>query len=255
MPIPSLHPLNVDDFKKLNQSPASVWFASAPRGWAAAIGVAANLLRPLPSTKLGRKDLRKLWLDPSVSIETCFLSTMAWGGMRYSHGPIAWASFIKAGSALRKACEDVRAGVFKDRASEYSRFTAIKKARGAPRLGPAYFTKILFFGSPRQDAYIMDQWTVRSIHLLSGQYQTPKLTKNATTKVATDTPPQALRLRVNDRNTASDYEAFCKAVEELAGLVGISPSDAEEQMFSSGGHSPHPWRAHVMTEWRSKNFY
>lgn len=39
-----------------------------------------------------------------------------------------------------------------------------------PGIGPAFFTKLIYFFSPTPDFYILDQWTAKSVNLLTGNW-------------------------------------------------------------------------------------
>jgi hypothetical protein len=97
-------------------------------------------------------------------------------------------------------------------------------------MGPAYFTKLIFFLRPDLNGYIMDQWLARSINLLFPQAGPIRLSNTV----------------VTDRNTADDYERFCSHVEHVARELGITPAEAEERMFSNGGRSKGRWRQYVI---------
>ena len=98
-------------------------------------------------------------------------------------------------------------------------------------IGPAYFTKLIFFANPRHDGYIMDQWTSRSINLLVEG-------------------PAVVRMRTQDhvdpRNDKGHYEAFCQAVEALSDKLETRDHEHTEQcLFSRGGRRPDPWREYL----------
>jgi hypothetical protein len=96
-------------------------------------------------------------------------------------------------------------------------------------MGPAYFTKLIFFLDPKHDGYIMDKWTATSVNLLWN----PWLIK------------LSAEYYVTDRNTEIEYEKFCQVIERIATELNLSPVIVEERLFSSGGRKSHPWRRHV----------
>ena len=120
-------------------------------------------------------------------------------------------------------------------------------------LGPAYFTKLIYFFSPYGDAgrdrYIMDKWTGKSINLLTGEHIV-QLTKSPSKAGEVDHVAA-------QSNTADNYEAFCREVDALAVElnVGAPPHRVftgemvERMLFSMGGRDPEPWRRHVATAW------
>lgn len=244
--IPPLIPSEVTRFKTLNANTQSPWIGLDPHSWAESLGAGLGNRFGLSTTPLTRTSLRALWANSHVSDETCFLSTMAWGGMQRGNGRRAWA----ARANWLPVCQAVRAGGH-TRSTGYAAFSALRNGGGLPGMGPAYFTKILFFADPKADAYILDQWTTRSIHLLTAQGQCPAVRKDYSTvkKAALFSDPTKLRLIVGDDVSVSDYLDYCTRVEQLGQILGMTSHAVEERLFSSGGKCPHPWRAYVMSAW------
>lgn len=104
-----------------------------------------------------------------------------------------------------------------------------------PGLGPAYYTKLLFFLRDSADGYIMDQWTGKSVSLV--------------------VTPMFIKIRgkwVTSANTAAVYQRYCEAVELLAIVMGEPGDVIERKLFSMGqvdGRPPHAWRAYVNAQW------
>lgn len=160
-----------------------------------------------------------------------FLAICAWGGMKVNHAKFALAQE----AALRDALRALRSQAL-DRREAYSIF---KTARGnglLPGVGPAYFTKLIFFVRPDLHGYIMDQWTARSINILTGQ----KIVK------------LGYENNVLDANADSDYEIFCKILESIALILGVCPEVAEMRLFSHGTRRSGVWRNYVKG-WPSGN--
>jgi hypothetical protein len=145
-------------------------------------------------------------------------------------------------------CDEIRSGKH-TRRSAYAAFAALRVAGHLPSMGPAYFTKIIFFADPKADGYILDQWTARSVHTLTSQSKWPAVIIDYGTKAKAASDPRHLRVRVIDRVTDTDYEDFCLLVEDVGRQIGSTPHATEEMLFSAGGRNPHPWRRHVMTSW------
>jgi hypothetical protein len=99
-------------------------------------------------------------------------------------------------------------------------------------LGPAYFTKLIhfFLGEP---AYILDQWTAKSVNLLAGESYVA-LSGNY----------------VAGRNLSDVYERYCRDVESIAKELAADPADIEEKLFSRGHPRPQEWRVYVRMTWR-----
>lgn len=244
--IPALDPAKVSLFQSLNSTPPSPWAGASPFDWAESVQPGLGAVYGLSRTALSRAALRKLWASPAVSDEACLLSTMAWGGMQRGNGRRIWV----ARADCLAVCAAVRAGSHTP-ASGYDAFSTLRSKKRLPGMGPAYFTKILFFASPAQDAYILDQWTARSMHFLSGQGKYPAVRKDYTSaaKARKLKTPEALRVIVDDKVTSVDYVDYCNNVNHLATRLGWHAHDVEERLFSSGGRVPHLWRAHVMAGW------
>jgi len=186
----------------------------------------------LPVSKLDRHGVRKICRNPANHVLFGYVCAMAWGlqgagpGGR-GHVASAWA----AKARLIPKLTALRAGGL-TRAAAYDLFTG----RGAvPGLGPSYFTKLLYFFSPEPTFYIMDQWTGKSVDLLTGEWVV-RMAGNA----------------VSNLNKAGNYQAFCEEIDSLAGLLGNTGEQIEERMFSKGGHHPAPWRAHVVANWPAR---
>lgn len=177
--------------------------------------------------------------DSQYSDEACIVAILAWGGMKISlkrpsrsHAHRAWecrANWLDIFKSLR--AEKI------DRKQAYDRFWQLRvcEPRRLNGMGPAYYTKLIFFGSKRHNGLIMDQWTGRSINLLVHCDGAPLVNLLNYKKTAT----------VRDSNCADTYEKFCKASEFVANTLGVSPEQLEMRMFAKGGSKPWPWRKYT----------
>lgn len=163
----------------------------------------------------------------SVPDRDVLWSILAWGGMkcdaarRLFENEHLWTNVVRS----------LRSGDLDRRASYDLCADAVRQVK-AGGIGPAYFTKLIFFANPRHDGYIMDQWTSRSVNLL--------LAGPAVVKMRT-------RDHVNPSNSSDDYERFCQAVEELSSLLlNRTPEETEQCLFSTGGKKPSPWRRYLI---------
>jgi hypothetical protein len=107
-----------------------------------------------------------------------------------------------------------------NRREAYLLFSGLRAENNLPGIGPAYFTKLIFFVRPTLGGYIMDQWTARSINLLYGK--TIQLTQG---------PSVA-------ENDPEIYEDFRRKIEDVGERLRCSPDEAERALFSSGGRRP-----------------
>lgn len=233
--LPSLQLEQVKKFSNLASAQPTTWTGQAPKCWANKLIPNLGTYYCLPRNKINRTDLRNIWLNRDFSTEACFLSTMAWGGMRYGNGRHSW----RALSEWLPICDDIRAGKY-TRKQGFEAFRNLRSGYQLPGMRPAYFTKILFFAGPTADAYILDQWTARSIHILTNQRQWPSVQQ----------PPKSANAYVTDGVTASDYECYCLLVEQLARDLSLHPHSVEERMFGNGGRNPSLWRAYVRDNWK-----
>ena len=183
----------------------------------------------LPTCQLDREQVRKICQNPDLPVLFGYICAMAWGlqgagpgGAK--HVTAAWA----ARAALIPKLLTLRDGALK-RGQAYDLFTGANAVQG---LGPAYFTKLLYFFHPSPHCYIMDQWTAKSVNLLTG---------NWVVRMVGDA--------VSNLNKCGNYQAYCEEVDAMAALLGVRADDCEEMLMSKGGHNPWPWRAYVRAKW------
>ncbi|UVM36025.1 hypothetical protein LOY28_14835 [Pseudomonas sp. B21-017] len=229
-------------------TPLIPWVGKSPNKWLSNVGSLMAHHVSVPAAAPSRKTLYSLW-SSNAPTEVCALVTLAWGGMRASHGRtlmVHMAHWIKI-------CDDLRNGKH-TRRSAYDAFMQLRTAGLLPGMGPAYFTKLIHFAYPKANGYILDQWTARSVHTLTDQDGWPAVQVSAGSKSMN---PAALRIRVVDRVSALDYEDYCVWIDGLAAHLRITGAVLEERLFSSGGKAPHGWRKHLLTSWhvRHPKFY
>lgn len=212
---------------------STTWQAArCPQLWAAKVGVPDVVRSQLPSGLMSREELKALCADITKSDEACFAAIMAWGAMKYDHGRLAWPHAVHWAPIVG----ELRAGKLARKAA-YERFREMRARNRNSGMGPAYFTKLIFFADPRHDGYIMDQWTSLGINLLSAVGPLVHMTTSVYRGRRTDT--------VSDRNDGNTYERFCSAIEEIGSHLGCTAEVAEQYLFSQGGREPAPWRRFV----------
>jgi hypothetical protein len=201
-----------------------------PGKWAAAVagqgydGPLAPVREPMTRAKL--HDF--CCTEPSISERV--LAICAWGGMRVYRGRELFRAKEKWEEAISLVVE-----ARPTRGEAYQRFSELRQGGCLPGMGPAYFTKLMYFLGADQRGYIMDQWTARSVNLL---FSDPLIALHQGAFVA-------------DTNDALLYETFCGRVEEIAGELShatgkpITPDEAEMAMFSKGGRKAGRWRRYV----------
>ena len=191
-----------------------------------------DILRSSSNLKFNRAQLiDRAKADSGISNLEVVLDIFAWGGINRKHACSALQSFVGWDpiiSALRNdKCSSVEG---------YNYFYELRKNKELMGIGPAYYTKLIFFCHPKHDGYIMDQWTARSVNLLIDHSESRvRLNKSKYFQ------------GVSDSNNQYVYEEFCCNVERLAKECGNpDPSKIEEALFSKGGRNKLDWRRYVI---------
>lgn len=208
--------------------PKSVWPSGSSRDWLAsvekqgrieAIDVNRAILSDIPYDRhqlLGKIADTKDKMS-SEALKELVIDILAWGGMFKIHARTAlpnWNSWIGVCSSLAEGMEAVEA---------YDCFRQLRHRGSMERMGPAYYTKLIYFLG-NGDGLIMDQWTARSTNLLFG----------ALIKMQS-------RTMVSDWNDAAIYQNYLGRVQalsdHLSSAVGkeVSPHETEELIFSFTG--------------------
>lgn len=191
-------------------------------------------LGPFPVDQLARHDVRQHCSNTEKDPLFGYICAMAWGGQGL--GPGGAENAQKAWNARRA----IRGKLIKLRDCKLSRAEAYDLFAGnanIPGLGPAFFTKLLYFFGPKNH-YIMDQWTTKSVILLTGE----NLIRH------TDQGPGQL-------NTGFNYELYCQVIDDLASKLGKSGEQIEQSLFSMGSIQRQPrgeWRRHVHAAWANR---
>jgi hypothetical protein len=185
----------------------------------------------LPNKMIDRSRVRAMCIDPRMPVLLGYVCAMAWGGQgtyKRKHAKDSWS----ARGRLEEHLNRLRDGKLA-RIDAYDMFCGSGRI---PGLGPSFFTKLLYFFSSEPNFYIMDQWTAKSVILLTGE---------RIVKMSGDLP--------STENTGFDYERFCRQVDVIADELSCPGQVAEERMFSAGGvgrRKPREWRAYVKQHWK-----
>jgi hypothetical protein len=175
-------------------------------------------------TTFSRESLFEYCSHSITCNEHAVLSVLAWGGMNRMSGkrlftnPTHWIDTVN----------DLRLGKISTRYEAYHRFGLLRKQKQVPGLGVAYYTKLICFLKPELSGYILDQWTGKSINLLTGK-KIIDISKGGWVK---------------DTNDAKVYEEYCIHIEQIARHLDCSPIRAEEKLFSIG-RGQGQWRNYV----------
>jgi hypothetical protein len=218
--------LDAGHFQVLKEAPAPNDFRGhKPRNFARQIGAPEDIIGQLPEEPFTRPTL-VAFVAAERDVETQFVAVMSWGKMRHDSGRRAWQVKERWAPLIREI-----EGPGLSRSDAYALFKLARANRNTRLngLGVAYFTKLLFFLRPVANAYIMDQWTGKSINLLFRGAKTVRFSAAA----------------VSDQNTEADYDCFCERIEFVAKQLGVEPAEAEKRIFSNGGRQLGHWRAYV----------
>jgi len=143
---------------------------------------------------------------------------------------------------------DIKAGKL-DRVSAYAAFHRLRVGGKLKGLGPAYFTKLIYFLMPKKPevprGYIMDQWVGCAINILTQKDIVLMDSDYSNSWSKTRKLKQTDSYRVCDANTAEDYDRFCCLIEEIAAEISKLPDTTELLLMSRGGRKPLEWRAYV----------
>lgn len=184
---------------------------------------------------LDRDRLHSLCANSSLPVDELVMAIMAWGGANARYARLLWS--------VRKQWPPFIARIRDEnlsRAEAYAILYDLQRSRQLPGVGPAYYTKFLFFLRAKKDAYIMDQWTAKSMALLCPE-RAPTLLRNY---------GRIEGHRVCPTNNAEAYERFCLGVEVVAKASDLSPEETEKRMFGQGGRTPSDWRAYLKKHYK-----
>ncbi len=199
------------------------------RPTAAAAGVTAALAGGPFGAQLTRVALRAICLNRTVAPLEKYACIMAWGGQRFGNFDLSIGS-----RTLAPLIQNLLASA-NNRQIDFSATQAA--AALIPGLGISFYTKLLFFLRPVQDAYILDQWTAKSILLL----QFPPVIRLMRRSAGYN--------QAHPGTTQAEYECFCKAVQGLRGSlwpVGLPTTGEQVEMAMFDKSRPDGfWRAFV----------
>lgn len=228
--------LNV--FKKLFALHGQNWMGHIPDDWAKVVFKNSARSQPINLSKkrVSRGYLFDRSLDLEVSDLDVCIEVLSWGGMTRPNGAKAFQTW----KMWNPIISELRHGKL-SRSEAYEKFHSLRTVGQLSGMGPAYFTKLIYFCDPKHDGYILDQWTSRSANLLG-----------ISPEIKLYRVPQKNRkdfFGVSDKNTPKDYNRFCNFVECLAEEIpqAETPSAVEEAMFSEG-RGRGLWRNYVISQ-------
>lgn len=208
------------------------WGKKSPMKWLNALPdhvLADDVVAAFPGEVLSREELRRR-LSDQTNPQIATLLVLAWGEMRARHARLLLNSDTQP--LLDIATDLLTAKLSRQEA--YDAFHKLSERKEIPGLGPAYYTKLIYFlrksdSGEGKDGFIMDQWTAKSINAIFDT-EVVKL--------------MGARF-VSAKNSASDYERFCCLIEYLAHRWSAQAEHVEMTLFGRGGRRPDQWRAHI----------
>lgn len=184
-----------------------------------------EILPEIVDQQFNRDRLFELCKNEKYSNLTLTIAILAWGGMRFDHARDLFEQWNNLDPIIQK----LRTGEIQTRFDAFKILQNTRANGQLPGLGIGYFTKLICFLNPNLKGYILDQWTGKSINLLTGR----ELIKISSIGWVTD------------KNSPEIYGEFCEKIEQLSTLLEIEPIKVEELLFSKGGRHPGMWRKYL----------
>ena len=171
------------------------------------------------------------------------LFVLAWGGRGTRYGKLALKSYHNGWHTIVDQMLNGKICRYK----AYNQFNCLVKSGKLKGMGPAFFTKLIFFLEPNHNGYIMDQWTARSMNLLRCDDNREIHLRRAGTRKNNN---REYKLFWVDpiKNNSAVYTDFCDDLECLARLLSKEPEETEKIIFSRGGrwNNLGCWRRYVL---------
>ena len=200
-----------------------------------------NIKNNLPNKILNRNEVFEICKSDTLPFIYKVACVFSWGGM--SGGKNASDLFFINWDTYKKSLQETMENFSNHLTTRNWTYETLKRYdfKGC---GPAYYTKLMFYFS-NGNAYIMDQWTSKSIELLSEERIDIHLLKGQKGH------------RVSNKNHSGIYEEFCNRVEILTNITNqnlntnLTPSEIDERIFSNGasGQIRGQWRDFVFKNW------
>ena len=200
----------------------------------------------LPSGRVKRSEVLALAADREVTVATACVAAMAWGGMHLGN----WNTLCRTSDGKwLEVAQCIRDGKL-TRAEAYERLGALRAQGTLKGMGPAFFTKLIYFLAPRESerksAYIMDQWVGSSVNLLTSSELVLFDVTRKWKSVAKGQPEPSRDFTASDENTVDRYEAFCSVLDQLSYRFGLGVDQIDRALSSGGGTNSARWRKHVV---------
>lgn len=215
---------------------AATW-ASYVRDPSLAAAIAASG-HPELYQRLERAKLRNFCRRQDVPLELRAAAVLGWGGaggLGYAHAPALWAARHVWLPIVERLPHLSRKEAFRE-------FSELRRKRKLPGMGPAYFTKLIFFFGTGT-GYILDKWLAASVQVLNSAHWIRNSEGHPIFTRRSSNFPRLnhQRTMVVDRVTADEYERFCQILEDLSARLHLTGGEAVELLLFSSI----TWRAYV----------
>ena len=221
---------------------------------------------------VNRSDVRKFVQRSDVSSLAKVLFVLGWGGMRTSNAANALTSFHEHWEEIVDKMLDGTINRFQ----AYHEFHSLNYGENAQKkgvkvldgMGPAYYTKLIFFLQKKHNGYIMDQWTSRSMNLLRKD-ACRKIHLKRVYKKGEGKEDRKNYYVDSEKNDVCVYKAFCRDLEHLADRLSkhfhdlntgdklqMKAEATEQLLFSRGNVVRVPlgnWRSYVLENTSDKS--
>lgn len=200
----------------------------------------------VPSGRVKRSEVFALAADRAVTVATACVAAMAWGGMHLGN----WNTLCRTSDGKwLEVAQCIRGGKL-IRAEAYERLGALRAQGRLKGMGPAFFTKLIYFLAPRESgrkpAYIMDQWVGSSVNLLTDSELVLFDVTRKWKSVPKGRPEPSWDFTASDANTGDRYEAFCSVLDQLAHRFCLGVNQVDRALSSGGGTNSERWRKYVV---------
>jgi len=218
-------PIPIQDFWKLhpnapNQGPAGDSPTVYLKKLNAITGMHLTWPEGQPQGPLKRDQVHKICRDSEIDVLVAYAAVMAWGGRGVSSRNYRLSLNKNSIESLPNVLIDLR-GSTRGRKADFNNMK--KAAEHIKGLGISFYTKLLYFFSKERNAYILDQFTAKSVKALFADCKIA-LTSGCYPDPDTD---------------GDSYEWFCMKIEELAKGQKWTADQVEQAMF---GTRDNEWR-------------
>lgn len=199
--------------------------------------------------QISRSKIFELVNSRTTNTATLCAVILAWGGMRMTNHK---AFFDQKNEGWIDLADRMITGEVTSRHEAYESFLNLSNMGKLIGVGPAYFTKLIYFLLPRKELrdtpFIMDQWAACSVNLLLGK-ELVKMNVNRLWKRHSAGMNESSTYSVSEVNFGKIYDEFCAAISQLCAIEGMSrdPDVMDRHLLATGGKkNQSSWRKYVI---------